>query len=132
MTSVRRHRLFTAALATACLIAPPASNAAQKSPAAGPKSHDGVYVVEVQTRQGSCDRAYRWTISVAGGRVSAPRDAMMQALGQISPKGSVSLTFRRDQHVARASGRVDGRSGSGTWVSPTLQCAGSWRAARQG
>jgi hypothetical protein len=129
MSCIRPRGLVAVALAAVCLSGP--SNAAQKPRSGAATSHDGVYAVEIVTQRGSCDRVYRWTISVAGGRISTPADALMQANGQINPRGIVSLSFRRDAQVATVSGRVEGRSGSGTWSPPTLQCAGSWRAARQ-
>ena len=94
-------------------------------------AHDGVYAVEIFTLRGSCDRVYHWTINVAAGRVTSPADGFMQASGQINQSGIVSLAFRRDEHIANVAGKVNGGTGSGTWSSPTLQCAGSWSAARQ-
>jgi hypothetical protein len=42
------------------------------------------------------------------------------------------LAFQRFGQVATVTGRLMRGSGSGTWSSPTMQCAGSWRALRQG
>ncbi len=103
---------------------------AERSFRAGP--HDGVYAVEIHTRSGGCDPVYRWTITVSAGRVTSPADGFMQASGKISPQGGVSLAFRRDNQVANVAGKVKGRLASGTWSSPTLQCAGSWSAVRSG
>jgi hypothetical protein len=127
----RRQSFFAAALAAACLGGPAASHGAQKPRQAALTTHDGVYSVEIFTLRGSCDRVYRWTINVAAGRVTSPADGFMQASGQINQSGVVSLAFRRDEQVANVAGKVNGGAGSGTWSSPTLQCAGSWRAARQ-
>ncbi|WP_051335384.1 hypothetical protein [Methylocapsa acidiphila] len=128
MNSVRSVRLFAAALTAASISA--AALAGEKTAAI--ENHDGTYAVDITTEQGSCDRVYHWKISVAGGRISSPSDAMMQATGQIDPRGVVSVAFRRDNQVAHVAGKVRGDSGFGTWSSPTLQCGGSWRAARQG
>jgi hypothetical protein len=136
MRFIRRRRLFAAFLAPALFLAAgifgaPDLNAAPKPRLAAPAGHDGVYAVEIVTQRGSCDRVYRWTISVAGGRVSTPADALMQTAGQVDARGRVALSFRRDAQVASVTGKLDGQSGSGTWSSPSLQCAGAWRAARQ-
>jgi hypothetical protein len=128
LKAVQFCRLFAAALAAASAT-PGAASATSSGPGGG--DHDGVYAVDVLTRQGSCDRSYRWTIAVSGGRVRSTGDAPMQASGNIDKNGIVSLAFRRDNDIARAAGRVKGSSGSGTWSSPTMQCAGSWRAVRQ-
>ena len=63
------------------------------------QNHDGIYAVDVVTRQGSCDRDYRWMIAVSGGRVSSPGDTPMEASGQISRRG-MRATWR-----SSASGR---------------------------
>ncbi len=132
MGGIRRRRLFAAVLAAACLSGATASNAAHKTRAAALGRHDGVYAVDIFTEQGACDKVYHWTITVAAGRVSSPADGFMQASGQIYASGLVSLAFRRDDQVANVAGKVKGKTGSGTWSSSTLQCAGSWSAVRQG
>jgi hypothetical protein len=96
------------------------------------QNHDGIYAVNIVTRQGSCDRDYHWMIAVSGGRVSSVGDTLMEASGQISQRGIVHLAFQRFGQVATATGKLAMGSGSGTWSSPTMQCAGSWRATRQG
>lgn len=128
---------LVAALAVASLGAATAGNAGSETRTAaltnhGSTSHDGVYAVEIVTLRGACDHAYHWTISVESGRVSSPADGFMQASGQIDAGGAVNLAFRRDEQVANVAGRLQGRVGSGTWSSATLQCGGSWSAALAG
>jgi hypothetical protein len=133
LNPVQLSRFFAAALAAASCLPNIALATSERKGGAGPDTnHDGVCAVDVVTRQGSCDRSYRWTIAVSDGRVRSTGDGVMQASGSIDKNGVVSLAFRRDNDVARAAGRVNGSSGSGTWSSPTMQCAGSWRAMRQG
>ncbi len=96
------------------------------------QNHDGIYAVDIVTRQGSCDRGYRWLIAVSGGRVSSAGDTLMEASGQISRSGIVHLAFQRLGQVATVTGKLTRGTGSGTWSSPTMQCAGSWRATRRG
>jgi hypothetical protein len=95
-------------------------------------SHDGVYLIDITTRQGSCEKAYHWTISVSGGHVRSAGDTPLDASGQISQRGIVNLAFQRFGQTATAKGRLAGERGSGTWYSPTMQCGGSWLASRQG
>jgi hypothetical protein len=95
-------------------------------------NHDGIYAVNIVTRQGSCSRDYHWMIAVSGGRVSSAGDTPMEASGQINQRGIVDLAFQRFGQVATVTGTLAKGSGSGTWSSKTMQCAGSWRATRQG
>jgi hypothetical protein len=96
------------------------------------QNHDGIYAVDITTRQGRCDRDYHWLIAVSGGRVSSAGDMLMEASGRISRRGIVALAFERFGQVAMATGKLTRGAGSGAWSSPTMQCAGSWRATRQG
>jgi len=96
------------------------------------QNHDGIYAVDIVTRQGSCDRDYHWLIAVSGGRVSSAGDTLMEASGQISRRGIVALAFERFGQVATVKGKLAMGAGSGIWSSTTMQCAGSWRATRQG
>jgi hypothetical protein len=95
-------------------------------------NHDGIYAVDITTRQGSCDRDYHWMISISGGRISSAGDTPMAASGEISRRGVVDFAFQRFGQVATVFGKLAMGSGSGTWSSTTMQCAGSWRATRQG
>ncbi|MEJ0094018.1 MAG: hypothetical protein WDN46_11450 [Methylocella sp.] len=127
------QRLLAAALATAsCLIGITALDAQQRPRSVIARDHDGVYAVHVVTLQGMCDKDYHWTITVADGRVTSPADGFMQASGEISARGIVSLAFRRDNQIANVAGKLKGKTGSGSWSSPTMQCVGSWSAERQG
>ncbi len=71
-------------------------------------------------------------IAVSGERVSSAGDMQMEASGKISRRGIVDLAFQRFGQVATVTGKLAMGSGSGTWSSTTMQCAGSWRANRQG
>ena len=127
MTPEGYSHLFIAVLMGAASI-----NAANAQVAlAATQNPDGIYAVDISTRQGDCDRAYHWMISVSGGRVNSVGATPMAASGQISGSGTVDLAFRRLGQVAIVTGRFASGYGSGTWSSSTMQCAGSWRAVRQ-
>jgi hypothetical protein len=98
----------------------------------GPSNHDGVYAIQIVTERGTCDRSYLWIIAISGGRVRSTGATPLVASGQIDPRGIVSLAFRGFNEVAHVVGRMRGAKGSGTWSSPTMACAGTWRALRQG
>jgi uncharacterized protein (DUF2147 family) len=96
------------------------------------QNRDGTYAVDIVTLQGSCNKDYHWLILVSDGRVSSAGNTAMDASGQVSRRGIVDLAFERFGQVATVTGKIAMGSGSGTWSSPTMQCAGSWRATRQG
>lgn len=135
MGCTRRHMYFAFALTVGSVVGsisgPMASYAGQELRTAALSSHDGVYAVDIATQRGGCDRVYHWKINVINGRISSPADGMMQASGEINAGGVVSVAFRRNEHVANVAGKVAGGNAWGTWSSPTLQCGGSWSAARQ-
>lgn len=125
-------RLFAAVfIGSMCLDAMVGVNAQQRPRSAVSSSRDGVYAVAISTKAGYCDKVYHWTITVARGQITSPADGFMQASGQISPRGTVALAFRRDNQIATVTGRINDKVGSGIWSSSTLQCAGSWSAIRQ-
>ena len=128
MTPAGNSRLFAAVLMGAAS----ATAANAEVALAATQNPDGIYAVDITTGQGDCDKTYRWMISVSGGRVSSAGDSPMQASGKINGGGTVDLAFQRFGQVATVTGRLMRGSGSGTWSSPTMQCAGSWRALRQG
>jgi hypothetical protein len=70
------------------------------------QNHDGIYAVDIVTRQGSCERDYHWKISVSGGRVSSAGDTPMQASGQVNQRGIVELAFQRFGQVATVVGTL--------------------------
>jgi hypothetical protein len=128
MTPAGCFRLFAAVLMGAASI-----NWANAQVAfAATQNPDGIYVVDITTQQGDCDKSYRWKISVSGGRISSAGDTPMEASGQINGGGTVDLAFQRMGQVAMVTGRLVRGSGSGTWSSSTMGCTGSWRALRQG
>jgi hypothetical protein len=96
-----------------------------------PPNHDGVYSVQIITEKGRCDKSYLWTIAIADGQVASTGSTPLEAFGRIDPRGGVTLAFRGFNEVAHVVGRITGRQGSGTWSSPTMACAGTWRALRQ-
>jgi hypothetical protein len=57
--------------------------------------------------------------------------AVRSDIDRINPRGNVHLTFKRFHHAATATGRLTTEAGSGTWHSPTMECAGSWHARRR-
>jgi hypothetical protein len=92
--------------------------------------HDGVYVIHITTRHGSCGE-HNWRIAVSSGHVRSAGHTPAKASGHVSKNGSVFVAFHHSWHVAKAIGRLGEGSGAGTWSLPSMHCAGSWRAMRQ-
>jgi hypothetical protein len=103
-----------------------------QSQSASAAVYDGRWSVEVITDQGTCDRAYRWSIGIRGGRITDIGDNIAQASGKIAPNGRVSVLLTRGSDRLMATGALDREEGSGTWQAPSRQCAGRWRAERRG
>ena len=94
--------------------------------------YDGRWSVEVITDEGTCDRAYRWSIGIKGGRVADIADGVATANGTIDKSGRVALRFERGADVLTAKGSLDAENGAGLWTAPSRSCAGRWRAERRG
>ena len=73
------RRLTTWVLPTALLLGLAMPPAAQAAP------HDGNWSVLVITEKGDCDRAYRYSTSVANGQVSYAGDAAVNMTGTVAP-----------------------------------------------
>ncbi|HYP58161.1 MAG TPA: hypothetical protein VEQ35_07745 [Beijerinckia sp.] len=132
MMIASRARFFLVLLTTVASIAAAHAARAEETAAAGARAYDGVYVVDLYTDQGSCEKERQVIVAVAGGHVASTNDITVQSSGHIDQRGVVSLAVRRDRDVAHVAGKVNGKSGSGTWSSPTALCGGRWRAERRG
>jgi len=101
--------------------APP--SAARKGGAGG-GNFDGVWAyVGIGT---NCQGSGSGTITISGGRVSAPG-----ASGTVAPNGAYHAhAVGNDGISLTATGRLSGNSGSGTYMRSD-GCAGRWSATRQ-
>jgi hypothetical protein len=102
--------------------------------AASGQNNDGTWSVRLVTEAGSCDSSYNYAITVQNGAVRyqpKPGEAPTSVSGQIGPDGVVSLGFHRSIAKADAYGRLNGRSGAGTWQLAMLGCSGRWTAHKR-
>lgn len=109
-----------------------AAVASPLTPAFAAQPFDGKWSVEVVTEKGACDPAYRWDLAVRDGHVVTTPDMPAQASGSVSPAGVVAVTFSRGGDSMTAKGTASGGWANGKWASPTLSCAGRWRAEKRG
>lgn len=107
---------------------------AAKRRVAVPNRYDGRWSIEVVTRDGPCDRAYRYGVQIARGEASYPGGDFTIS-GRVTPQGSVNAVIARGSDRAQVAGRlVTSGTGAGTWqtVGGLISCSGSWNAMRRG
>jgi hypothetical protein len=102
--------------------------------AANPASFNGTWSVLIMTDKGSCDRAYRYPVRVANGRVSYAGQADFDVNGSVRPNGAVNVTVTKGRQRASGSGRLQDGSGFGRWRggSGPDACSGTWTAEKRG
>jgi len=106
---------------------------AAPAPAAAQAAFNGTWSVLIITNSGSCDRAYRYPVRIANGRVAYGGQADFSVNGRVAPNGTVNVTVSRGSQRASGSGRLAGNSGSGTWRGyGSPGCSGTWTADKRG
>lgn len=95
---------------------------------------DGNWSVELVTESGAlCDARYSYTLAVQDGQVRPIAKAASggaTVTGRVGPDGAVGLNVATSAASGSASGRLQTRSGSGTWKVSSL-CSGRWTAQRR-
>jgi hypothetical protein len=126
MIDVTLRRLM---LATVLVLATTVSGSAKTART----SFDGSWSVQIITDAGTCDRAYRYGIRIAGGQLHYDGGMGVALSGQVTANGNVSVSLSQGDALARGSGRLSKSAGSGRWqgASPNLRCSGHWQAERR-
>lgn len=96
---------------------------------AAAQDFDGKWAVKLTTISGSCDASLSTTVGVSGGRI-ADSGLLMTTNGSVDGNGRLAIRVAGGGHTLAASGKLAAQSGSGTWTSPSHQCAGRWVASR--
>jgi hypothetical protein len=117
--------LFTALLLGLSSVADPRSAHAEV--------YDGNWTVLVITERGACDRAYRYGVRVADGRVNYNGERSVDLSGEVSPHGEVRVSIRFHGQSAGGSGRLSSNAGVGSWhgTGSSGACSGRWEAERR-
>jgi len=120
------HFVRVGMFASLCLAALPNMAAAQRG-------FDGQWSVLIVTQSGSCDRAYRYGISIQGGRVLYDGGGANFS-GRVAPNGAVNVQVRSGGAAATGTGRMNRNYGQGRWSghSGADRCSGYWTAERRG
>jgi hypothetical protein len=102
--------------------------------AAAAANHDGNWSVLVVTEKGECDRAYRYEVTVADGRVNFAGQPGISVGGTVAANGAVRVSIvGGGSQSAQGSGRLAAGNGAGTWhgAGRTGACTGRWEASRR-
>jgi hypothetical protein len=95
--------------------------------------YDGAWSVLIVTDHGTCDRAYRYALRIADGRVYYD-DPSFNVSGSVNARGQVHVGVDAGGQSANGYGRLSGNFGEGSWSgrSSTSECSGHWEAERRG
>ena len=122
------NRLLVSLLLAAPLIPVSTTGMAQQQ-------FDGRWSVRAIPEKGACRRAHDYTVVVENG---VPRNAVSRrtpdrATGGLEPDGRVRVSVQRRQAQVAITGKLAGRSGSGTWtIAGSMACSGRWTASKWG
>jgi hypothetical protein len=92
---------------------------------------DGQWSVEVLTRKGDCDKAYRYPVAIQNGALRYGGPEAFNASGSVGANGAVRGSISRDTLRANVTGRLSGGAGAGTWHT-SGGCSGNWNAEKRG
>ena len=96
---------------------------------------DGRWSVRAIPEKCACRRAHDYTVVVENGvpRNAVSRRTTDRATGGLEPEGHVRVTLQRDRAQVAITGKLAGRSGSGTWtLAGSMACSGRWTASKWG
>ena len=98
--------------------------------------YDGAWSVLIVTKEGNCDRTYRYGVQIADGMVSydgAGGLITINMQGRGTPKGAVRVLLQAGSQWADGSGRLTKNRGTGVWRGQGMGgiCAGVWEAERR-
>ncbi len=96
--------------------------------------YDGSWSVSIVTEQGTCDRSYRYPVSIVNAAIerSTEGDQSFAISGKVTGSGTVHVVIARGPQRAEGSGRLSRSQGRGTWISGRGECSGYWTADRRG
>ena len=96
---------------------------------------DGRWSVRAIPEKGACRRAHDYTVVVENGvpRNAVSRRTTDRATGGLEPDGHVRVSLQRHRAQVAITGKLAGRSGSGTWtLAGSMACSGRWTASKWG
>jgi hypothetical protein len=94
---------------------------------------DGRWSVKAIPEKGACRRAHYYKVVVENGvpRNAVSRRTTDRATGGLDPDGRVRVSVQRHRAQVAITGKLSGRSGSGTWtIAGSMTCSGQWTASK--
>jgi hypothetical protein len=109
------------------------SVAALPNTASAQRAFDGQWSVLIVTQNGTCDRAYRYGVSIRNGGVYYD-GGVVNFTGRVAANGAVNVRVTSGSAFASGAGRLNRNSGQGRWsgASGGSRCSGYWTAERRG
>jgi hypothetical protein len=106
--------------------------AAMPTPASAQRMFDGNWSVLIVTERGTCDRAYRYGISIRSGQVIY-EGGVVNFTGRVAANGAVNVRVTSGSAAAAGSGRLNRNAGQGRWSGQSggNRCSGYWTAERR-
>jgi hypothetical protein len=101
-------------------------------PASAVPNYDGIWSVVILTQTGICDPSYRYPIRISNGNVQNAGSATVQIRGRVGKNGTLIVSVSAGDHTATGTGRLSGKTGSGSWSGGNGACTGVWQAERRG
>ena len=100
--------------------------------ASAQRGFDGQWSVLIVTESGTCDRAYRYGVTIRSGNVSYNGGAVSLS-GRVAANGSVQVRVLIGSAFANGTGRLNRNAGSGNWSGQSSggRCSGYWTAERR-
>jgi len=107
--------------------------AASPDMASAQRAYDGLWSVLIVTQNGTCDRAYRYGVSIRNGGVHYDGGAV-SFTGRVAANGAVSVRVSSGSAFASGAGRLSRNTGQGRWSGQSggSRCSGYWTAERRG
>jgi hypothetical protein len=92
---------------------------------------DGNWQVTIVTKQGTCNKAYSYALSVQNGTIAYAGKSNFDIQGKVQNNGAVNVRIALGERSASGTGRLSGKNGSGTWADGKNSCSGTWKASRK-
>ena len=85
----------------------------------------------ILTKTGICDPSYRYPIRITNGTVGNAGNATVNITGKVGKNGALTVNVGTGDKTATGTGRLAGKTGSGSWSGGNGACAGVWQAERR-
>jgi hypothetical protein len=102
------------------------------APAEAVPGYDGIWSVVIVTKTGICDTSYRYPIRISKGNVENAGNATVTISGRVAKNGTLVVNVSAGDQTATGTGKLNGKTGSGSWSGGNGACAGVWQAERRG